>query len=214
MRRPHLANPHPAHPPFDSPATCGARVILTLGHSFFSPFAKPPKRVYCSQFAAFPDASNMAIQYIMQSAMIGAFVVSLAISALTTRFRKKPLILTGLVVMFLGGLVPVINHSQIWLLDLCGFLVGAGQGFLVPLVGSLILENFVGRGTGIAAFLAIPPTSENVGGIAGVFLFTVQCPHAITQYELTHEHYAQERHEAFRTASLSHHVWAGAGDRP
>lgn len=95
--------------------------------------------------AAFPDASNMAIQYIMQSAMIGAFVVSLAISALTTRFRKKPLILTGLVVMFLGGLVPVINHSQIWLLDLCGFLVGAGQGFLVPLVGSLILENFVGR---------------------------------------------------------------------
>lgn len=95
--------------------------------------------------AAFPDASNMAIQYIMQSAMIGAFIVSLLMSMLTARFRKKPLILTGLVVMFLGGLVPVINHSSIWLLDLCGFLVGAGQGFLVPLVGSLILENFTGR---------------------------------------------------------------------
>ena len=88
---------------------------------------------------AFPNASNTAIQCIMQSVMSGTFVVSLAISTLTAHFRKKPLILTGLVVMLLGGLVPVINHSQIWLLNLCGVLLGAGQGFLAPLIGSLIL---------------------------------------------------------------------------
>ena len=95
--------------------------------------------------AYFPGASNMAIQYIMQSAMIGAFVISLLMSVLTARIRKKPLILIGLATMFLGGLIPVLYHDSIWVLDICGFLVGAGQGFLVPLVGALILENFEGK---------------------------------------------------------------------
>ncbi len=95
--------------------------------------------------AAFPDASTMAVQYVMQSAMIGAFAISLLMSVMTTRFRKKPMILAGLVAIFLGGLIPLINHSSIAILDVCGFLVGAGQGFLVPLLGALVLESFEGR---------------------------------------------------------------------
>ena len=94
---------------------------------------------------AFPDASTMAVQYVMQSAMIGAFAVSLLMSVLTARFRKKPMILLGLASIFFGGLIPLVNHSSIVLLDVCGFLVGAGQGFLVPLLGALVLESFEGR---------------------------------------------------------------------
>ena len=95
--------------------------------------------------AAFPDASTMAVQYVMQSAMIGAFAVSLLMSVLTAHFRKKPMILAGLVCMFLGGFIPLVNHSSIAILDFCGFLVGAGQGFLVPLLGALVLESFKGK---------------------------------------------------------------------
>lgn len=95
--------------------------------------------------AAFPDASTLAVQYVMQSAMIGAFAVSLLMSVLSARFRKKPLILAGLVSVFLGGLIPILNHSSIVILDFCGFLVGAGQGFLVPLLGALVLESFKGK---------------------------------------------------------------------
>lgn len=94
---------------------------------------------------AFPDASTMAVQYVMQSAMIGAFAVSLLMSVLTARFRKRPMILLGLASIFFGGLIPLVNHSSIVLLDVCGFLVGAGQGFLVPLLGALVLESFEGR---------------------------------------------------------------------
>ena len=94
--------------------------------------------------AAFPGASNIAVQYVMQSGMIGAFVISLLMSVFTTRFRKKPMILAGLAAIFLGGLIPILNHSSILLLDICGFISGSGQGFLMPLMGSLILENFEG----------------------------------------------------------------------
>lgn len=94
---------------------------------------------------AFPGASNVAVQYVMQSGMIGAFVISFMMTMLTSRFRKKPMILIGLAAIFLGGLIPVLNHSSILLLDICGFIGGAGQGFLTPLLGALILENFEGR---------------------------------------------------------------------
>ncbi|MGI5928217.1 MFS transporter [Pseudoflavonifractor sp.] len=95
--------------------------------------------------AAFPGASDVAVQYVMQSGMIGGFVVALLMSVLSTRFRKKPMILIGLVAILVGGLLPIAVHSSILILDVCGFIVGAGQGFLTPLLGALILENFEGK---------------------------------------------------------------------
>lgn len=95
--------------------------------------------------AAFPGASDVAVQYVMQSGMIGGFVVALLMSVLSTRFRKKPMILIGLVAILAGGLLPIAVHSSILILDVCAFIVGAGQGFLTPLLGALILENFEGK---------------------------------------------------------------------
>ena len=45
------------------------------------------------------------------------------------------MILMGLAAIFLGGLIPVINHSSILLLDICGFIGGAGQGLPHPAAG-------------------------------------------------------------------------------
>ncbi|MDO5417950.1 MAG: MFS transporter [Lachnospiraceae bacterium] len=93
---------------------------------------------------AFPSASNVAIQYVMQSGMIGAFVISFLMSVFTAHFNRKPMILMGLGAIFLGGLLPLVYHGSIWFLDVCGFITGAGQGFLMPLLGALILENYEG----------------------------------------------------------------------
>ena len=94
--------------------------------------------------AAFPDASAVAVQYVMQFGMIGGFPVSLAMTVLSQKFRKKPMILLGMVLILIGGVIPIFSHSSLVVLYVCAFLVGAGQGFITPLLGTIILLNFEG----------------------------------------------------------------------
>ena len=139
--------------------------------------------------AAFPGASTVSVQYVMQSGMIGAFVISLVMSVLTSHFRKKPMILMGLAAIFLGGLLPLLNHSSIWILEVCGFISGAGQGFLMPLLGALILENYEGTERermlglnttfitgGSALFLMIAGPVCDLGWVNVYFLYFAAIP--------------------------------------
>lgn len=93
---------------------------------------------------AFPTASPVALQYVMQFGMIGGFPVSLAMTVLSQKFRKKPMILLGMVLILIGGAVPIFVHSSLAILYVCAFIVGAGQGFITPLLGTIILLNFEG----------------------------------------------------------------------
>ncbi|GHT79281.1 hypothetical protein FACS1894130_07530 [Spirochaetia bacterium] len=95
--------------------------------------------------ASFPDAGALAIQYVMQMGMIGGFPVSLVVGFLTKKIRIKSMLLVGLVCIFVGGFIPIISHSSLAILYVCAFLVGAGQGFLLPLIGTLIVTNFEGQ---------------------------------------------------------------------
>ena len=94
--------------------------------------------------AEFPTASATAIQYVMQFGMIGGFPISLAMTVLSQKFRKKPMILIGMVCILIGGAIPIFSHSSLVVLYVCAFLVGAGQGFITPLLGTIILLNFEG----------------------------------------------------------------------
>lgn len=117
--------------------------------------------------AAFPNASATAVQYVMQFGMIGGFPISLAMTVLTRKFRSKPMILIGLLCIVAGGAIPIISHGSLSILYACAFIVGAGQGFLQPLLGTIILLNFEGAmknrmiglnttfGTGGAAVLLV-----------------------------------------------------------
>lgn len=117
--------------------------------------------------AEFPNASATAIQYVMQFGMIGGFPVSLAMTVLSQKFRKKPMILIGMACILIGGAIPIFSHSSLAVLYVCAFLVGAGQGFITPLLGTIILLNFEGTmkdrmiglnttfGTGGAALLLV-----------------------------------------------------------
>lgn len=63
--------------------------------------------------AAFPNASATAIQYVMQFGMIGGFPISLAMTVLSQKFRKKPMILIGMVCILIGGAIPIFSHSSL-----------------------------------------------------------------------------------------------------
>lgn len=93
---------------------------------------------------AFPEASDTAVQYVMQCGMIGAFVVSFLLTFLTSKFKKKTLIITGIVAIILGGLIPIVKHDSLAILYAGALLVGAGQGIILPTLGALILESFEG----------------------------------------------------------------------
>lgn len=93
---------------------------------------------------AFPDAGQTAIQYVMQMGMIGAFPISLASGFLATKIRKKPMLVVGISLIIVGALIPIINHSTLTMLYIGAAVVGAGQGFLAPLVGTIVIESFTG----------------------------------------------------------------------
>lgn len=95
--------------------------------------------------ASFPTASPTAIQYVMQFGMIGGFPISLACGFLARKFRKKPMLLIGAAAIALGGIIPVFNHSSLIMLYVSAAIVGAGQGFMLPLLGDIILNTFQGK---------------------------------------------------------------------
>jgi MFS family permease len=95
--------------------------------------------------AALPNASQTAIQYVMQMGMIGGFPASLTVGFITRKVRIKTMLLIGTLCILAGGLFPIINHGSLTILYVCAFGVGAGQGFLLPMIGSLILLNFEGK---------------------------------------------------------------------
>lgn len=99
------------------------------------------------------------------------------------------MILMGLAAIFIGGLLPILNHSSIWILDICGFISGAGQGFLMPLLGALILENYEGQERermlglnttfvtgGSALFLMIAGPVCDLGWVNVYFLYFAAIP--------------------------------------
>lgn len=93
---------------------------------------------------AFPDASDVMVQYVMQMGMVGAFIISFVLTFLTNLFKKKTLTLFGMILIMVGGIVPIFVHNSIFVLWVFAFLVGAGQGIILPTLGALILENFDG----------------------------------------------------------------------
>jgi len=90
----------------------------------------------------FPDASPTAIQMVMQFGMVGSFPVTLCIGFFSQRFRIKPMILIGLCTLLIGGMMPLAFHSNLIQLYISAVLIGAGQGFMSPLVSTLTLRNF------------------------------------------------------------------------
>jgi MFS family permease len=93
----------------------------------------------------FPDQSPVAIQFVMQMGMVGSFCIALTVGFLTRTFYIKHMLLVSAILIFVGGILPHFFHSSLVVLYVFAFIVGAGQGFLPPLLGTVILQNFEGK---------------------------------------------------------------------
>ena len=139
--------------------------------------------------ADFPTATSNDLQWVMQMGMLGGFLISLAMTFLSRKFRKKPMILIGEFLILIGGAVPILIHNNLYLLWVCALVVGIGQGFITPLLGSLILLNFEGEtqnkvlglnsffGTGGAAVLsAVAGIVATTGWINVYYIYFLVIP--------------------------------------
>jgi|GEM_PF-1577928 len=145
----------------------GFLVVALLAVMFVSELNTIAAVIMADLMRLFPDASMTAIQMVMQFGMIGTFPVTLCIGFFTNKFRIKPMICIGLVLIFGGGLIPLWFHSSLGQLYFSAVLIGCGQGFLAPLVSTLTLKHFEHK-----------PRERQIGfnsasGSAGAAVFTV-----------------------------------------
>jgi len=120
----------------------GFLVVALLAVMFVSELNTIAAVIMADLMRLFPDASMTAIQMVMQFGMIGTFPVTLCIGFFTSKFRIKPMICIGLVLILVGGLLPFAFHSSLGQLYLSAVLIGCGQGFMAPLVSTLTLRHF------------------------------------------------------------------------
>ena len=129
----------------DKSKTKGFLMVSLLAVMFVSELNTIAAVIMADLMRLFPDASMTAIQMVMQFGMIGTFPVTLCIGFFTQKFRIKPMICIGLSAILVGGLMPLLFHSSLGQLYLSAVLIGAGQGFMSPLVSTLTLRHFEGK---------------------------------------------------------------------
>ncbi len=92
---------------------------------------------------AFPEKSRETIQMIVALPPLFIMFSTLICGYLSRRFRKKPLVLTGMILYGIGGLMPAFFGDLTFILLMMAVL-GAGNGFLIPLSQSLVADYFEG----------------------------------------------------------------------
>ena len=93
---------------------------------------------------SFPEASTNAIQMAYSVSLLVSLPVMLASGVLTNRFSKKGLVLVGLLLMSVGGALPVVLHSSLVHVYIGSAFVGAGSGIVNILSSSLISDYYDG----------------------------------------------------------------------
>lgn len=93
---------------------------------------------------AFPSVPIATIQMLGSVPSIGGIIAALLIGPLSIHISNKFLGIGGALFITLGGLMPLLSHSNIYFLLLCVFLLGIGQSFVTTMVPTLLSEHFEG----------------------------------------------------------------------
>ena len=93
---------------------------------------------------AFPDRSRETIQMIATMPALLIMASTLLCGQLSRVLRKKPLVLTGLVLYGVGGIMPAFFGGLAFILAMRG-VFGIGCGFLIPLSQGLVADYFQGH---------------------------------------------------------------------
>lgn len=116
---------------------------------------------------AFPDASPTVIKLILTAPSIMIIPFSFLSSYLTSKLRKRTIIMIGLIIYVIGGIIPQFL-SQIEFILFFRLLLGAGVGLLMPLSMSLINDYYAGKER--TQMMGYNSAFSNFGGIVTMLL--------------------------------------------
>lgn len=116
---------------------------------------------------AFPDASPTVIKLILTAPSIMIIPFSFLSSYLTSKLRKRTIIMIGLIIYVIGGIMPQFL-AQIESILFFRLLLGAGVGLLMPLSMSLINDYYTGKER--TQMMGYNSAFSNFGGIVTMLL--------------------------------------------
>lgn len=94
---------------------------------------------------SFPDASLTAIQMVMTFGMVASFPATLLAGVLGNHLNKKHIVLFALVLMMVGGLLPVFLNDKLIYIYASSLMIGFGQGTLMTTISNISTELFEGE---------------------------------------------------------------------
>ena len=92
----------------------------------------------------FPDASDTSIQTVLQLINLICLPGMFFEPYLEKMFTKRDIAIIGTIFMLIGGLVPQVLNSQLWMLYVASAIIGIGLSFVVVVSSSLISDYFTG----------------------------------------------------------------------
>ncbi len=118
--------------------------------------------------AAFPEASDTGIQFLMTFPSIFCLIFTMISAFLSDRLPKKTLAVSGLSIICLTGVAACIFHSSLTILYVWAAFLGIGIGMVAPLAPALVNECF--EGSEKQTMLGWQNSANNVGSMLMTFL--------------------------------------------
>lgn len=92
----------------------------------------------------FPDASDSAIQIVLTLINLTTLPMMFLEPFMEPKITKRDIAVIGTVLMLIGGLMPQVLNTQLWMLYAASIVIGAGLSLVVVVSSSLISDYFTG----------------------------------------------------------------------
>ncbi len=92
----------------------------------------------------FPDAGDSAIQIVLTLINLTTLPAMILEPMLEPKITKRDIAIIGTALMLIGGLMPQVLNSQLWMLYAASVVIGVGLSFVVVTSSSLISDYFTG----------------------------------------------------------------------
>ena len=92
---------------------------------------------------SFPEASDASIQIVLTLINLITLPMMLLEPMLEKRMTKRDIAILGTFLMLVGGLLPLVLNSQLWMLYFVSVVIGSGLSLVVVTSSSLISKLFL-----------------------------------------------------------------------
>lgn len=117
---------------------------------------------------AFPDVSIASVQMLTALPSLIAIAVILLSGVLSSWITKKRIVAISMVLMLIGGLLPLVFHQHFYQLVIASIIFGLGYGGISPLTSALINEHYGPDEQ--AAMLGFQSAVIGIGGVLFSYL--------------------------------------------